>query len=113
MTWLVCSPAVQTAALIGVFARLDDGTLKWGNDEEEERRTTDPERLLRRWDTAVSKIRLRCSMSRSPAVRELYESLTSEIGELTGEEYAQMWLQLLDLLEREFGPLWPKSPNAN
>jgi hypothetical protein len=62
---------------------------------------------------AVSKIRLRCSMSKCPAVRELYESLTSEIGALTVDIATDEWMQLLDLLEREFGPLWPKFPNAN
>jgi hypothetical protein len=35
-TWLVCSPAVQVAALIGVFTRLDEGSLAWGMDEEGE-----------------------------------------------------------------------------
>jgi hypothetical protein len=36
VTWLVCTPAAQVAALIGVFARLDEGSLVWGNDSDEE-----------------------------------------------------------------------------
>lgn len=74
---------------------------------------TDRERMLSRWECAVSKIRQRCSMSRSPAARELYESLTSETGEWTLEEYMEKSMQLLTLLDKEFGPLWPKFPDAN
>jgi hypothetical protein len=74
---------------------------------------TDPERLIHRWDCARSKILLRCSISRSPAVRALCESLTSGTMALTDPQYAEQYLRLLDLLEVEFGPLWPRVPNVN
>lgn len=72
-----------------------------------------PEEIVARWDAAVSKIRLRCSMLKSPAARELYELLTSGTMALTDPEYVEKSMQLLDLLQKEFGPLWPKSPNVN
>jgi hypothetical protein len=44
-TWLVCSPAIQVAALIGVFRRLEEGSLKWSTDDEEEEAETESGRV--------------------------------------------------------------------
>ena len=64
---------------------------------------TDLEELLMRLEAAAWKTRQLCSMSKSPAVRGLCESLTSEIGALSWEEIVQRWSQIVDLLEVEFG----------
>jgi hypothetical protein len=80
---------------------------------EKKKKGLTAEECVQRWDAAVSKIRQRCWMSKSPVARALYVSLTSETGELDFPQDYGTWLELLDLLEREFGPLWPKSPDAN